>query len=61
MGLISPSHGLIKIDDITLNKSNIKLWHKHIAHVPQEIYLSDNSITENIHLVFQKKKLIFVM
>lgn len=57
MGLISPTHGLIKIDDIILNKSNIKLWHKHIAHVPQEIYFSDNSIAENIAFGIPKEEI----
>ena len=33
-------------DDI--NENNIKSWQKHLAHVPQSIYLSDTSIYENI-------------
>ncbi len=48
LGLIFPTNGIMKIDDQGLNKSNIRFWQDHIAHVPQDIFLSDNSIAENI-------------
>ena len=48
MGLLRPSDGLIEIDGIALNDLNNRGWQSHIAHVPQMIYLSDNSIEENI-------------
>jgi len=48
MGLLVPTHGSIKVDEVVLNYENIKKWRNSIAHVPQNIYLSDMSIRENI-------------
>ena len=49
MGLLEPSSGIISFDNNNLYKdNNIVLWRKEIAHVPQEIYLSDASFSENI-------------
>jgi ATP-binding cassette subfamily B protein len=48
MGLLSPDNGIIKIDDIQLCKDTIDSWQSKIAHVPQNIFLSDNSFLENI-------------
>lgn len=48
MGLLTPSRGKVLIDGVEINESNRKSWQKHIAHVPQSIYLSDTSILENI-------------
>jgi ABC-type multidrug transport system fused ATPase/permease subunit len=48
MGLLTPTHGLIRVDGEVLTAANMARWHAHIAHVPQSIYLSDCSIAENI-------------
>jgi ATP-binding cassette subfamily B protein len=48
MGLIRPSNGKLLIDDELINFENSRAWQSHIAHVPQNIYLSDTSISENI-------------
>ena len=48
MGLVSPSLGQILIDGIPLSEKNVSSWHKNIAHVPQSIFLSDSTISENI-------------
>lgn len=48
MGLLTPSSGELLIDKISVTESNIYGWQKHIAHVPQSIYLADASIEENI-------------
>jgi ABC-type multidrug transport system fused ATPase/permease subunit len=48
MGLLEPSQGVIKVDDVLINAENISLWQNHISHVPQNIFLSDSSIAENI-------------
>lgn len=49
MGLLSPTSGAIYIDGQE-NKSemNRSTWRRSIAHVPQNIYLTDGSIAENI-------------
>jgi len=48
MGLIKPTQGHIEIDKKKLIVDNVSSWWKRIAHVPQSIYLLDDSILENI-------------
>jgi len=48
MGLLTPSSGEITVDKNSINCENIRAWQKHIAHVPQSIFLADASIAENI-------------
>jgi len=48
MGLLSPTQGKLLVDGQTITKENCPAWQKKIAHVPQAIYLSDNSIAQNI-------------
>lgn len=48
MGLIRPSTGELLIDNELINSHNRHNWWRNIAHVPQSIFLSDNSIKENI-------------
>jgi len=48
MGLIEPSEGFMFVDNVKITESNKHKWWKRVAHVPQDIYLSDNSIKENI-------------
>lgn len=57
MGLLEPTRGQILIDDIPLTDSNRSAWQKHIAHVPQSIFLSDTSILENIALGVDKQQI----
>ena len=48
MGLLQPSNGMIEVDGLPLNKSNITSWQSQVSHVPQFVYISDMSIAENI-------------
>ncbi len=48
MGLIPPTKGEIVVDNKVITVINRQAWRRHIAHVPQSIYLSDNSIEENV-------------
>ena len=48
MGLIYPSKGSLLVDGLVIDDLNCKGWYKNIAHVPQEVFLSDQSIAENI-------------
>ena len=48
MGLLIPQSGKILIDDVELDLNNIYSWRTKIAHVPQNIFLSDSSVFENI-------------
>lgn len=48
MGLLQPTSGEIIVDDQTIAIQNQGAWQSCIAHVPQSIFLSDNTIAENI-------------
>jgi len=47
-GLLFPDQGSVFIDNVELDNSNASLWMPNLAYVPQNIYLSDESILENI-------------
>jgi len=48
MGLLSATEGSLEIDGQTITVANHRAWQVHIAHVPQTIFLADNTIEENI-------------
>jgi len=48
MGLLPPTNGELLIDGQSITNENRRAWQAHIAHVPQNIYLSDSTIEENI-------------
>lgn len=48
IGLLEPTVGEIRVDGVPLTAANRHAWQRHIAHVPQSIFLSDASIAENI-------------
>lgn len=47
-GFYTPDKGQIFINDINLNDLDLKLWRKNIGFVPQEVFLFNGSISENI-------------
>lgn len=48
MGLLTPTDGKIFVDERPLDEKNIRSWQEKISHVPQSIFLTDNTIAENI-------------
>jgi len=48
LGLHSPESGSIIVDGVTLSSSNMASWRQMIGYVPQDIYLLDDTIAENI-------------
>jgi len=57
MGLLPATNGELIIDQQSINAQNRRAWLAHIAHVPQNIYLSDGSIEENIAFGVSKEKI----
>jgi ABC-type multidrug transport system fused ATPase/permease subunit len=48
MGLLMPTNGSIFVDENLINYKNIRKWQGLVSHVPQNIFLKDASIIENI-------------
>ena len=48
MAVIQPKTGLLRVDDVSVSSDNAEQWHSCIAHVPQNVFLVDKSIAENI-------------
>ena len=48
LGLLEPQEGTLKIDNKIINKNNLASWQNNIGYVPQQIFLTDQSISSNI-------------
>jgi len=48
MGLLRPAAGALTVDGVQLDSEVIGSWRRSIAHVPQDVFLVDSSIAENI-------------
>jgi len=49
-GLLVPAEGQVEVDGCVLNAANRAAWQARIAYVPQNIFLLDASIAQNIAL-----------
>ena len=50
IGIYKPKSGEILIDGVVLNNENLRAWRKKIGYIPQNIFLFDGSVAENIAL-----------
>ena len=57
MGLLNPLNGKLTVDDKTITNSNKRYWQKKIGYVPQQIYLRDATISENIAFGINKDQI----
>ena len=48
MGLLIPTKGKILIDGKSVSGRHLRSWQRSIAHVPQNIYLADTTLAQNI-------------
>jgi ABC-type multidrug transport system fused ATPase/permease subunit len=49
LGLLKPTSGHILIDGVKLDNSNLNSWFNKIAYVPQDLFLINDSIANNIN------------
>ena len=59
IGLLKPNEGKLIIDDKEINDLNLRNWQKTISYVPQQVYISDDSITNNIAFGEDQEKINF--
>lgn len=59
-GLYKPKNGDVYLDDIKLEDKNIGYWRQSIGYIPQEVYLFDGTIADNVvfNREYNEKKLI---
>ncbi|MDB3950458.1 ABC transporter ATP-binding protein/permease [Gammaproteobacteria bacterium] len=57
MSLLSPTDGELLVDNKVVDASNKRAWQSHISSVPQDIYLSDGTIEENIAFGISKENI----
>jgi ATP-binding cassette, subfamily B, bacterial PglK len=50
LGLLEAQQGTLQVDGQTINKNNSRAWQKSIGYVPQEIFLTDDTVAANIAL-----------
>ena len=48
MGLLDPTRGSVRVDGEPLTGRRRRAWQRTLAHVPQQIFLSEGSLAENI-------------
>jgi len=57
LGLLNTKKGSLLVDDVLVNDQNKRSWQSLIGYVPQQIYLTDNSIAANIAFGIQEDKI----
>ncbi len=50
LGLLRPQQGQILVDGVAVDGDNLAHWQRTVGYVPQEIFLTDASVYENIAL-----------
>lgn len=48
LGLLVPQRGQVIVDDTPLGPSNMLIWRRKIGYVPQDVFLTDDTIRRNI-------------
>jgi len=54
VGLLFPTNGAIELDGTALSPSNIMQWQRQLAYVPQEVFLFDDTVINNLTLGGEK-------
>lgn len=50
LGLILPQSGAIHVDGVKIDTETVRAWQRSVGYVPQDIFLIDGSLRENIAL-----------
>jgi ATP-binding cassette subfamily B protein/ATP-binding cassette subfamily C protein len=48
IGIYRPLKGQLLVDDVLIDNNNIRSWRSKIGYIPQDIYLFDGTVAENI-------------
>jgi len=48
MGLLPPTEGRLTVDGVAISDTNTAQWQRLVGHVPQQIFLFDDTVARNI-------------
>lgn len=48
LGLLTPQSGSFEVDDTPITAGNLMDWRRQVAYVPQETFLMDGSVADNV-------------
>lgn len=48
LGLLEPQAGILSVDGTPITRDDMAAWQQAIGYVPQQIYLADSTVAENI-------------
>jgi ATP-binding cassette, subfamily B, bacterial PglK len=57
LGLLEPQKGTLEVDGKVIDEHNRKAWQRSIGYVPQQIFLSDDSVSANIAFGVEPKNI----
>jgi ABC-type bacteriocin/lantibiotic exporter with double-glycine peptidase domain len=60
LGLLEPQGGTLQVDSTIIDVGNLRSWQEMIGYVPQQIYLSDDSVAANIAFGVDKDNIDWV-
>ena len=55
LGLLKAQKGTLEVDGQVITEQNLRAWQRSIGYVPQNIYLSDDSVAANIAFGLEAK------
>ena len=55
LSLLEAQQGTLQVDGIVINKNNQRAWQSSIGYVPQQIFLSDDTVAANIAFGIEPK------
>ena len=56
LGLLRPTEGELQVDDTPITEQNLRQWQASLGYVPQDIFLVDATVAENIALGIPKSR-----
>ena len=57
LGLLEPNEGQLVADEAEITAGNVRAWMQSVSYVPQDIFLTDAPVIENIALGVQPEKI----
>jgi len=59
LGLLTPQQGRIIVDGVLIEESNTINWQRNLGYVPQDIYIRDDTVAQNIAYAVPEDKIDF--